>query len=203
MKRLASVGVSRETRSRLEIFAAEVRRWNPTINLVSPADTDALESRHIEDCLQLVPFLPPERDAGAIDLGSGAGFPGLVLAIVTGRAFVLVEADKRKAAFLREAARLTAAPVTVHAGRIESADLRPAALVTARALARLDVLLQWTWPKLVPGGVALFLKGRGAEDELTQARRRWQMRVDSFPNRTGSDGVVLRISEISPVAPSS
>ncbi len=111
-------------------------KWNPTIRLVSPPDLAAIWPRHIADSLQLLPLIPAGLD-GAIDLGSGGGLPGLVLAIATGIHFDLVESDSRKAAFLSEAAIATRAPVTVHASRIEEVRLPRGGLVTARALAPL------------------------------------------------------------------
>jgi 16S rRNA (guanine527-N7)-methyltransferase len=122
-----------------------------------------------------------------------------VLAIATGRHFDLVEADQRKAAFLREAARITEAPATVHAVRIEAVRLAPAPLVTARALAPLPVLLGWAVPLLAPGGVCVFPKGRTAEEELTQARRQWHMRVEQWSNPLAPDARILRLSEIARV----
>jgi 16S rRNA (guanine527-N7)-methyltransferase len=122
-----------------------------------------------------------------------------VLAIAANVPFDLIESDQRKAAFLREAARATAAPVTVHAKRIEDAHLLPAPVVTARALARLPRLIAWAAPKLAPGGFCLFLKGAEADTELTEAARDWQMRVATYPSRTDPAGKILRISEIARV----
>jgi 16S rRNA (guanine527-N7)-methyltransferase len=136
-----------------------------------------------------------------IDLGSGAGFPGLILAYSTGVRFDLIEADQRKAAFLREAARMLKAPVQVHAARIESAPLAPAPVVTARALARLPRLLELAAPKLSPGGVCLFLKGASSASELTDAGREWHMRVEQSPSRTAPGSVIYRISELCRVPP--
>ncbi len=185
--------------ARLDIFAAMLLRWNATVNLVAAGDLPDLRRRHVDDSAQLAPLLPPGARRG-IDLGSGAGFPGLVLAIVTGLTFDLIESDHRKAAFLREAARATGAPVVVHARRVEAADIPPAAVVTARALARLPRLLELAAPKLAAGGVCLFMKGAGATAELTQAAREWHMRVEQFPSRTDSSASILRISEIARVA---
>ncbi len=139
----------------------------------------------------------PDR---AIDLGSGAGFPGLVLAIATGVPFDLVEADQRKAAFLREAARQTGAPVRVHAVRIEAAAIAPAPLVTARALAPLPKLLALAAPLLAPGGTCLFLKGANVQAELTEAAAQWHMRVETIPSRTEPGACILRITDLSRVA---
>jgi 16S rRNA (guanine527-N7)-methyltransferase len=190
--------VSRETRDRLDRFLALVLTWNRTINLVGRQDEGQLRQRHLEDSLALLPYLPPGFER-AIDLGSGGGFPGLVLAIATGRHFDLVESDQRKAAFLREAARISEAPATVHAIRIEAARLPPAPLVTARALAALPALLEWAVPLLAAGGVCVFPKGRTADQELTDARQQWHMRVEHWSNPLAPDARILRLSEISRV----
>ncbi len=159
---------------RLRAYAGLLDAWTRRINLVSAADRGSIWSRHVLDSLRLLPLIPPGA-ARAIDLGSGAGLPGLVLAIATGIPFDLVESDRRKAAFLGEAARLTAAPVTVHAARIEAVSLAPfslapAPLVTARALAPLPALLALAAPLLAPGGTMLFPKGARAGEELEAAR---------------------------------
>ena len=194
----ADATVSRETAARLEAFVELLVQWSKVINLVAPAAPEVIRRRHIDDSLQLIPMLP-DAPAIAIDLGSGAGFPGLVLAIASGLHFHLIEADQRKAAFLREASRLTAAPVTVHACRIEHARLPPAHLITARALAPLPRLLDLAAPLLAPGGVCLLLKGRRAAEELTAAETQWHMRVERFPSRTDPASSILKISEITRV----
>jgi 16S rRNA (guanine527-N7)-methyltransferase len=190
--------VANDVAARLDIFAAMLLRWNATVNLIAAGDIAVLRPRHIDDCLQLAPLLPPTAARG-IDLGSGAGFPGLILAIAAGIPFDLVESDHRKAAFLREAARATGAPATVHATRIEDAVLPPAQVVTARALARLPRLLDLAAPSLAPDGVCLFMKGADAAAELTEAAREWHMRVERIPSRTESSATILRISEIARV----
>jgi len=187
--------VSRETLARLETYAALLLKWNRTINLISPRDEARLWPRHIDDCLNLLPLLPPDF-AFAVDLGSGAGFPGLVLSIATGRPFHLVEADQRKAAFLREAARATGAPSVVHQGRIEDFGIRNAPLVTARALAPLPRLLPMVARLLTADGTCLLLKGAKAVEELEAAGRDWTMSVVRTPSRTSAEGVVLRLTEI-------
>ena len=188
--------VSRETADKLDIFIAFVLAWNRTVNLISKNDEPQIRQRHLQDSIALLPHLPSDFER-AIDLGSGAGFPGLVLAIATGRPFALVEADKRKAAFLREAARATGTAVTVHAERIEHLTLTPASLITARALAPLTTLLTWATPFLAPGGVCVFPKGRTAEEELTKAASQWHMRVERWPNPLDPSAQILRLSEIS------
>lgn len=193
-----AVAVSRETQAALDRFAALLLRWNGTMNLIAHRDERELWRRHIADSLQLVPLIPPGTRRG-IDLGSGAGFPGLVVAIATGLPFDLIEADQRKAAFLREATRVTAAPVAVHAIRIEGAALRPARLVTARGLAPLPHLLTLAAPLLAPSGTGLFLKGAKVESELTAAAAQWHMQVERVPSQTSPDACILRISDIARV----
>lgn len=194
----AEPSVSRETLLALERFAALLLRWNRTVNLVARQDEALLWQRHIANSLQLVPLMAPRPDR-AIDLGSGAGFPGLILALATGVPFDLIEADKRKAAFLREAARVTRAPVQVHAVRIEAAGLPAAPLVTARAVAPLPTLLSLAAPLLAPGGIGLFLKGAGAHAELTEAAVEWHMHTECIPSRTAAGASILRITELSRV----
>ena len=196
--RSTSNNASRETP--FARFEDLLRRWNRTINLISRADESVIGERHIADSLQLVPLLPPGTDRG-IDLGSGAGFPGLMLAAATGIPFDLIEADRRKAAFLREAARLLGAPARVHAVRIEEARLPPSPVVTARALAPLPDLLPLAAPLLAAGGTCLFLKGAGVETELTAAGRQWHMKVERIPSCTAPGAVILRITELKIVAP--
>ena len=187
--------VSRETTERLHIYAELLLRWNRSINLISRADEAQFWQRHVEDSLQLVPHIPPQT-ARAIDLGSGGGLPGLVLAIATGIPFDLVESDNRKAAFLREAARATSAQVTVHAVRIEAARLPKSTLITARALAPVTQLLALMERLLAPDGTALLLKGATVEQELTDAQAAWNMLIQRFPSRTHPSGVILKLSEV-------
>jgi len=192
------IHVSRETLDKLDVYVSLVLTWNRTINLVSVRDEAFIRSRHLDDSLDLLPYLPPSFDR-AIDLGSGAGFPAIPLALATGRHFDLIEADKRKAAFLREAARLTGAPITVHSERIERASLPAAPLVTARALAPLPLLLAWSHRFLAPHGACVFPKGQAIAEELTQATRQWHMRIEQWPNPRQPEATILRLSEITRV----
>jgi 16S rRNA (guanine527-N7)-methyltransferase len=195
----ATKDVPRETLERLQNFAALLLRWNRTVNLIARRDEPLLWDRHIGDCLQLAPLMQP-RPERAIDLGSGAGFPGLVLAIATDVPFELIEVDQRKAAFLREAMRVTGAPVRVHASRIEEARLAAAPLITARALAPLTKLLGLAAPLLAPGGVCLFMKGLRAKGELTEAATEWHMQVNCIPSQTAPEAWIFRISDLARVA---
>lgn len=200
---IASAGsVSRETGERLDAFLSLFLRWNARINLVAERDPETLRQRHIADSLQLLPLLP-EGVGPAADLGTGGGFPGLILAIAdTARPWHLVESDKRKAAFLLAAsAELGLAHVTVHNGRIENTALPPLALLTARALAPLTLLLVHAARLLAPDGVALFPKGRTAEAELTAAQADWTMEVARFGSRTEPGATILRITGIHRAGP--
>lgn len=183
------------TAAKLTSFVGLLTHWNQRINLVARNELDHIWDRHVRDSLQLIPLIPSGVDR-AIDLGSGAGFPGLVLAIATGIRFDLIESDQRKSAFLREAIRETAAPATVHTARAETLSLPPAPLITVRALAPLPRLLDLIAPFLAPGGVALLPKGAGVRNELTDARRQWHMRVECLPSRTNADAVILRIGDL-------
>jgi 16S rRNA (guanine527-N7)-methyltransferase len=176
----------------LRIFADLLLRWNTTLNLIAPKDTDRLWERHIEDSLQLVPLIAPGTPR-AIDLGTGGGFPGLILAIATGIPFDLIESDRRKAAFLRTAIRETGAPATVHDIRIEAAAVPPAPLITARALAPLSRLLPLAARLLTPDGVCLFLKGAKLREELAAVAGDWVMTTDLTASRTSPEGAILRI----------
>jgi 16S rRNA (guanine527-N7)-methyltransferase len=189
---LPAPNVSRETRARLDIYADLIRSWSPTINLVGHNDLPHLWDRHIADCLQLLPLLPP--NCTGIDMGSGAGLPGLVLAIASTQHFHLIESDQRKAAFLRHAARACNVDVTIHTTRIQQIVLPPARLITARALAPLPQLLALAAPLLAPDGVCVFLKGRTAGHELTQAAAEWHMRVQRWQSHTDPAALILHIS---------
>ncbi len=191
-----ATGVSRETLDRLAAYADLLRKWQRAINLVSRTTLPDLWRRHMYDSAQLLPLAP--ADTGPwLDLGSGAGFPGLVLAIMGARDMHLVESDTRKAAFLREAARITTTNVTLHTARIENVAPFPAAVVTARALAPLPKLLELAAPFLNSDSVALFPKGQDMELELTEAAKYWNMRAERQPSLTDSSGVLLRLTEVS------
>lgn len=187
------VSVSRETQERLDIFAEMLLKWTARINLISPNDVPHLQERHIADCLQLLPLV--EQGAAITDLGSGGGFPGIILAIAADAEVTLIESDRRKATFLREVSRATGCRTRVINDRIERVTIPPAPVVTARALASLNRLLGWTDKFLAPDGYALFLKGHHAQDELTDAARDWHMTVEQIPGRTAG-GVILKISDL-------
>lgn len=179
----------------LSRYVELLQRWNQSINLVGRGDLPVLWQRHIADLLQLGSVCGPLPE-WAIDMGSGAGFPGLILAIRFRLPVTLIEEDQRKAAFLREAARVTEAPVTVQAVKLETAVVPPAPLVMARALAPVSRLLGYAERLLRPEGVCWFLKSRGVDAELAEAARHWSMRVERVPSLTDAGGVILKISEV-------
>lgn len=183
----------------IDEFVDLLLTWNRRINLLSPKDIRRLLTRHIEDSLELAEHIPPGADRAA-DIGSGAGFPGLILARHSGIHFDLIESDQRKAAFLREAIRTTHAPAVVRPERAEDVSLPPYSLVTARAVAPLPKLLELAAPLIAPGGVALFPKGPSVDAELTIAATKWHMRVERFPSVSTQGAVILRISGLQRVA---
>jgi 16S rRNA (guanine527-N7)-methyltransferase len=187
--------VSRETESRLEAYADLLVQWQAKTNLVASSTLPNLWTRHISDSLQLLPLA-----AGAkiwIDLGSGGGFPGVVLACALadtpGAMVHLVERNAKKAAFLREALRITGAAGTVHLADIgNSVDSVPGPVncVTARAVAPLHQLVGFAAPLLGKGAKALFLKGQDVEAELTEATKYWKLTPRLHPSLTGQGWIV-------------
>jgi 16S rRNA (guanine527-N7)-methyltransferase len=201
---LATVTVSRETSARLDRFVELLMTWQRTTNLIAPSTLPQLWTRHIADSLQLRELAPAARIW--IDLGSGGGFPGLVLACAlaeeSGAVVHLVESNAKKAAFLREAQRVTGAPAVVHAERIEAFAARfsgKADVVTARALAPLPQLLAQSYPLLVKTGAkAIFPKGQDIELELREAAKSWMMNAELIPSRTDPKGRIVVVRELRP-----
>jgi len=198
-RRAVERAVSRETFARLELIVELLHRWQKTINLVAPASLAEAWGRHIADSLQLVDLAPASVRCW-VDLGSGGGFPGLVVAAALaerdGATVHLVESDSRKAAFLRESARLAQLPASVHCARIETVagELAPGTeVVSARALAPLPKLLDLAEPFLAQGALGLFPKGRDAQRELTEARKGWTLEIELEPSRTDADSRIVRV----------
>lgn len=195
--------VSRETADRIAAYVDLLKRWQKAINLIAPTTVADVWHRHVADSAQLLPLAPADA-LRWVDLGSGGGFPGMVLAILlterTGARMTLVESDTRKSAFLREAARMTAAPVDILCMRIENATtqrkLESVDVVTARALAPLDRLLELSRPLFRPGTLGLFPKGRGVEEELRSASSRWALDAEVVTSRTDSGGRIVVIRDL-------
>ncbi|WP_290684400.1 MULTISPECIES: 16S rRNA (guanine(527)-N(7))-methyltransferase RsmG [unclassified Haematobacter] len=192
--------VSRETLERLEVYERLLRTWNPKINLVSMNTLDDLWSRHFRDSAQLLTY---SSDFKAwVDLGSGGGFPGMVVAILGAgqdRSFTLVESDQRKAAFLSTVAREAYVKVNIIATRSESVPPLKANVVSARALAPLPRLLSMVERHLDEDGVALLPKGRGVDQEIHEALEKFRFDVQKFPSETDPNGVILKIKGLSRV----
>ncbi len=194
--------VSRETLVRLETFVGLLRRWQGAQNLVAVATLNDVWRRHVADSAQLAALFP--ETATWMDLGSGAGFPGLVLAIMaagSGTGSVhLVESNRRKCVFLRRAVSETDAAAIVHEGRIEqlAGAIGPVDRVIARALAPLNDLLALAHPAMVQGAAAAFHKGQDFAFEIDQASQYWGFDLVQHPSRIAADGVILEISNVRP-----
>ncbi len=187
--------VSRETAQDLVLYVQELSKWQRRINLVSDTTADAIWQRHIADSLQLKDFL----DLGLsplVDIGSGAGFPGLPLCLATRRPTYLVERDARKAAFLRAVIHRVRCPATVFHGDVTAFRLGGPKVIVSRALAAVAPFLELVSPLLTPDTYILLLKGRKAQDELTDARKHWTMHIQEHASRTSPDGVILRLTDI-------
>jgi 16S rRNA (guanine527-N7)-methyltransferase len=198
---LALAPVSRETETRLDRYVDLLREWQSKTNLVAPSTLPQLWTRHIADSVQLRSLAPEAKTW--MDLGSGGGFPGVVLACVLAEisdaTVHLVERNAKKAAFLREALRVTSAPGVVHLAEIRDTVDRfagPVDCVTARALAPLNQLIGFAEPLVQKGAKALFLKGQDVEAELTEATRYWKIAPKLHASRTGGQGWIVELDSI-------
>lgn len=200
---LKKMNVSRETLERLEIYETVIRKWNPRINLVSRNSLEQLRTRHILDSVQVFRCL--ESLTGHwVDIGSGGGFPGIVVAIMAaaeapGLKVTLIESDQRKSAFLRAAARECGVPVKVISQRIEQAEPQQADVISARALADLSLLLEFSERHLKPCGTALFSKGASWKKEVDNSQQHWRFDAEPITSLTEPDAVVLKLRGIARV----
>lgn len=193
-------GVSRETLERLKALAELVKKWSPVINLVSKGSLDVLWTRHILDSVQVFDIVNP-ISGHWVDLGSGAGFPGAVVAILAKERAPLVkvtcvESDQRKASFLRTVSRETSCGITVVDERIESLAPMDCDILSARALAPLDKLLGHAERHLSDDGVAVFPKGKNHADEVREARRHWRFDLHETTSRTDPTAVIFKIGAL-------
>jgi 16S rRNA (guanine527-N7)-methyltransferase len=205
--------VSHETLGNLKIYADLVKHWQKAVNLVAPSTLDQLWHRHIADSAQVTALVPLAARTFA-DLGSGGGFPAIVLAIMmaeqgrpTPFAMTLIESDNRKGAFLREVIRKTGLKgrgnaVEILSLRIENPEtqLKVGAVdvVTARALASLDRLFQYAYPLFHSSTVGLFMKGQDAEREIAEAQAHWSFTARLIPSRTEPDAAIVEVTHLSP-----
>jgi len=183
---------SHEAVQKLKAYEQLLREWNAKFNLIAPSTVPQIWQRHFQDSAQLWPLLPPTTKR-LVDLGSGAGFPGLVLAIMGVPEVHLIESTGKKARFLETVATELGLCVTVHNERIEAVSGLKADVVTARALTALPDLFKLARPFLGKESVALFLKGEKAEGELTQAHKYWTFECVKTPSATSPSGVILQI----------
>lgn len=196
---LANLGVSRETTDRLKTLERLLIKWNPAINLVSRATLPQAWDRHILDSAQIFHLAPPSKTWA--DLGSGGGFPGLVIACLARElrpelTVTLVESDQRKATFLRQASRELSLDTTVISARIEVVDPLLVSVLSARALAPLGDLLAFTHRHMHPEGTALFPKGTTWRDEVARAREGWHFDYTAHPSATDPNGVILAVKAV-------
>ncbi|WP_375174058.1 16S rRNA (guanine(527)-N(7))-methyltransferase RsmG [Pseudooceanicola sp.] len=192
--------VSRETQERLEQYLALLNKWNPRINLVAKTTVDDAWTRHFEDSAQLLDLVPQPKGKW-LDMGSGGGFPGLVVAILLQDSGAeadlhLMESDQRKSAFLRTVSRELGLKTTVKTQRIESAQPEAAQIISARALADLSTLLGFAKRHGTDQSIALFPKGRRWQEELSQAQEKWRFKHEARRSNTDPEAVILRIEEI-------
>jgi 16S rRNA (guanine527-N7)-methyltransferase len=200
---LARLNVSRESFAQIETYVELLLNWQSKINLIGPSTIEDVWRRHVLDSLQILPLMKSKTEAIA-DLGSGAGVPGLILALGGNLRAELYESNGKKVAFLREAIRQTKANALVHQIRLETLeDHLPARIpqyVTARALAPLEKLLFWAEPLLTRGTVGLFHKGQDVDSEVNEATKVWKMgAIIRHASMTDSDGTILEVKEITRV----
>jgi 16S rRNA (guanine527-N7)-methyltransferase len=193
--------VSRETEACLDRYVGLLLQWQTKTNLIAPSTIDVIWTRHIADSLQLLTLAPQARIW--VDLGSGGGFPGVVLACALadkpGACVHLVERNAKKAAFLREAIRVTGASARVHhadIGDFVDSFTDPVDCITARALAPLKMLLGYLEPLIRRGATALILKGQDIEVELTEAAKYWIIQPERHPSLTSADACILEFRQI-------
>ena len=193
---LAANDVSRETLDRLDQVIATLDVWRQKSNLIGPKEWPQIWTRHVGDSWQLLDHIP--ETARVVDLGSGAGFPGLMIAAARPSGHVtMVESVGKKCAFLRAAIDAAGLPASVHQGRVEAAPPISAEFVTARAFAPMPKLLDYAAPWLRKGAVGVFPKGERWKEELTAARQRWNFAYEAIQSRSGGSGVILIVREVS------
>ncbi|MEN8236832.1 MAG: 16S rRNA (guanine(527)-N(7))-methyltransferase RsmG [Pseudomonadota bacterium] len=186
-----------QIKERLELYLDLIRQWNQAVNLVGKSTLKNGWQRHILDSAQLLPFIYSlDQKKTVLDIGSGAGLPGIVLAIMGDCKVTLVEANARKCRFLEEVAVQTDTTIEVIRARAEELEPWTANVIVSRALAPLSQLLAYSFPFCTESSQCLFLKGEGARQEIEQARNTWNFDVEIFPSKTSCQGTVLRVQHI-------
>ena len=208
----ARLALSERQREQLQTYVQVLGKWQPRLNLIGPKTWADVWDRHVADSLQCLDHLgdagspteglqtsiPPMFERGMADIGTGAGFPGIVLAIATGQPVTLIESDQRKAAFQLAVKTATGAPLTILTKRVESLPGQPLDRLFARAFAPLPRLLDWCAPLIDPATVLILHKGRTAEEEISAAQQTHHFDTESFPSLIDSDSVILRLRNVRP-----
>lgn len=189
------LGVSRETFSRLNTYYDLLVKWQERVNLISPDTIHDIWRRHFLDSLQILPYLP-ETHFPIIDIGSGAGFPGMAVAIASQKTVHLIESDMKKSIFLREVARLTESPAIVHNCRAESQPIEEAGIILSRACSSLSDLLDIVENFVSRETICLFHKGKNYAMEIEEAKKKWRFDCQVFPSRTEPQSAIVQLSKI-------
>jgi 16S rRNA (guanine527-N7)-methyltransferase len=192
-----SENVSRETFLRLKIYQDLLETWQKKINLISSGSIPHIWERHFEDSLQLLNYLPLTKKT-LVDMGSGAGFPGMVLGIARPETLdvTLIESDRKKCIFLEIVSRETISPLKIINSRIEDSPEIQADIITARGLAPLTLLFEYAFPLMKEGSFCLFQKGKNVEMEMEVAQKKWEFTLEIFPSLTDSMARILKIKHL-------
>lgn len=200
---LDNIDVSRETFTKLEAYANLLTKWQPSKNLVSNSTIGDMWCRHFYDSAQLYALIRKshgDKALSCVDIGSGAGFPGLVLSIMGIGSVAMVESNGKKCSFMRQVVLATGADAKIANVRIEELEPEPVDIILSRACASVSQILEWCEPfvdKSVDNNVEYWLlKGASVEDELKEASAHWTMRVDRFKSKSDGSGTVLRLRDI-------
>lgn len=193
--------LSAEQQAQLETYVGLLGKWQPKVNLIGPSTWPDVWDRHVVDSLQCLDHVPEElqlEGRGCADIGTGAGFPGIVVAIATERPVTLVESDQRKAAFQLAVKTATGAPLTITTRRVEALPPEPIDVLFARAFAPLPRLLEWCAPLIDAETCLILHKGRTAAEEISAAAETHHFETESFPSLIDSDSVILRLRNVRP-----
>jgi len=188
--------VSRETMDKFETYVALLKKWQKAINLVSKTTLPDVWERHVLDSFQILKYAPSTGGVW-IDMGSGAGFPALIVAMASDFDVHVIESDQRKCQFMREVSRETSTPITIHTKRIDAVEPFPATVISARALASLEKLLEFADPFSTQETLLLYLKGQDVDAELTNAAKCWRMDSIKHQSLSSSEGSVLELRNVS------
>lgn len=189
------MNVSRETKEKLVHYVSLLEKWNKSINLIAPSTVSDIWHRHIEDSLQMLPLLP-SKPTEILDIGSGAGLPGIIISLSTDHKVTLVDSDKKKGLFLKEIRRHLNASYDIICDRAENIPHQKYGIVTSRACANLSGLLALSHPFLEEKSFCLFHKGKNYSKEVEEAEKKWLFDLEITPSTTDIDAALLKLSNI-------